>query len=177
MHRTSVQWIEVAANLAIVLVAGAILTTIVWPGVLRRGTAQRIEHDVKVGQQLSITGIDWRAAPSTVVLVFRRDCGFCVQSVPFYQELSRTASEMGVQLVALFPPPVDDASRFLESEGVHPSVVRPLTDAQPRLTKSPMLLLVNQSGTVDRVWAGKLPDTLHSVILQAVQAKGTRTSP
>jgi hypothetical protein len=177
MHRTYAQWLEVAANAAIVLIAGAILATLVWPNVRQRGTPPRAEQEVKVGERLSITDVDWRVGSSTLVLVFRRDCGFCVQSVPFYQKLSRAASEAGVQLVALFPPPIKDANEFLESEGVRPNVVKAVTDAEPRLTKSPMLLLVNQSGTVERVWGGKLPETLHSVIMQAIQAKGARTEP
>lgn len=159
---------EVVANVSIIFVSlllvGVLVRNYLWPS----KKARRAE--IGVGQQLDIPGVDWRAYPSSVVLVLREDCPFCVESAPFYKLLTSTALATGLQVIALLPEPVGDTQAFLEANGIRVSAARPMALARPAMKRTPTVLLVNMQGVVTRVWLGKLLEFSENEILQAVEA-------
>jgi hypothetical protein len=151
---------ELLANIAIIAVAlllgGVLVKRYLLPGsdaVSTRNSDPRIP----AGTKISLPDVDWAKNGHTLLLVLSRDCHFCTESAPFYQRLVReTAGREDVHLVAVLPQEEDEARKYLDSHEIAIGEVRhaPPRDVGAQVT--PTLILVNETGTVQDSWIGKL---------------------
>src|SRR5438045_9062770 len=79
------RYLEVSSNVAVLIVAMALLGAIVsdrwWP---RPGNA-KFEDGIQIGQVFGrLPSIDYGAAQRTLVLVLSTKCNYCQESLPFY---------------------------------------------------------------------------------------------
>lgn len=103
----------------------------------------------------SSIGIDFAASPRTLVLVLSQECGFCQDSMPFYERLTSIENE-AVQIVVAAPPSEPEIAAYLTSEGVEPdALVFTGLDSLP-VPGTPSLLAVDPSGLITHAWIGLL---------------------
>jgi len=95
-----------------------------------------------------------------LVMVLSTECHFCVESIPFHQELVKEARNSGdIGLIAVFPQTRPEVEQYEASHQFFPDTV--MTDVglnQLQVRGTPTLLLVDQHGTVLKHWEGRLPE-------------------
>jgi hypothetical protein len=107
--------------------------------------------------------INFASAEHTLMLVVRRDCEYCEESVPFYRsivsEVTKRSPGIAVQLVVVTSDDRETAMDFLRTNQIAISTVMPISGVKMRALKvpgTPTLILTDRAGVVEQVWIGKL---------------------
>ena len=156
------KWIENAANIAIIIVAVAIVM------VFARNhfyPSPQQPPSIAAGAKLNSQPVDWAATGKNVVLVLSTTCHFCKESSGFYQRLTQDCRNAHTRTVAFFPQTPEEAQNYLKSESVQVDQVIHADFKNLQIGGTPTLLLVDGSGTVKKVWLGKLDDKKEREVL------------
>jgi hypothetical protein len=158
--------LEIAANVGIVLVAVLLGYVLLDRYVFHKAPAVR--PSIAVGETISLTGVDWQRNGRTLLLVLQKGCHYCTESAPFYQKLARQAEQSGkVHLIAVLPQPRKEADEYLGGIGLAIVDVREARLGAIKVRGTPTLLLVSNTGVVQKAWIGKLPADRESEVLQS----------
>ena len=161
--------IEVAANVAIIIVAAALVAVLVRNYLMPRAPRGAVADapPVAAGTKLPLTDVDWAKNGQTLVLVLQKGCHFCTESAPFYQRLATgAAGRNDLKLVAVLPQDVEEGKRYLTALGVKIDEVK---QSPPGALGTPTLILVNNTGTVVDSWIGKLRPEKESEVLSRLK--------
>lgn len=155
---TTYKKIELAANIAIVIVALTLTTVVVkryvWSN---KPNNPPNPMQIKVGDRLSVTNVDWRTADNTLVLVLQKGCRFCDESAAFYQRLAKgLEGRSDVRMLAVLPQGESEAREYLSKLGVSLKNVVQAPPASFGIRGTPTVMLVNQAGQIEGIWMGKL---------------------
>ena len=164
--------IEVIANLTIILLAVVIGSIFVKDRFFGPGLQM---NEVKAGDNLThLDGWDWSAHDRTLMLVLRKGCHFCEDSVPFYQRLVATQREDGstAALIAVFPDSEDAAKEVIRSQGLEIRALPGVSLEGLKVSGTPTLLLVDKSGTVLNAWIGVLSPRQELEVVKALACHG-----
>jgi hypothetical protein len=152
--------VEIVANLAIITVALLLCAVLVKPYVMpasvpnATGESAEARREIKRGDKITVSGIDWQKNQKTLLLALSTGCHFCTESGPFYRAIVRERGD--TRLVALVPQGEDEGQEYLRSLGVGIDEVRHAAFRGMGLTGTPTLLLVDRDGVVSDVWVGAL---------------------
>jgi hypothetical protein len=175
---------EFCANIAIVVVAvllGVVLIKNLLPARSTVATtavlaSQRSATDAPApsapAHNVAVSDVDWAKNGRTLLLVLQAGCHYCTESAPFYQRLVQEAQAAGngVQLVAVLPQETAEAREYLAQLHVPINEVRQASPGELGVPGTPSLLLVNQAGTVEDTWIGKLSPERETEVLNRLQA-------
>jgi hypothetical protein len=154
---TTYKKIELAANLAIVIVALTLTAVVVKRYLWSSPSNQQNRAQIKVGDKLSVSNVDWRTTDNTLVLVLQKGCHFCDESAPFYQRLAKgLQGRSDVRILAVLPQVEVEARAYLKELGVSFENVVQAPPGSFGIRGTPTLMLVNQAGLVEGIWTGKL---------------------
>jgi hypothetical protein len=123
-----------------------------------------------VGRSVKLAGVDWQAAPLTVVLHLSSACHFCNESMPFYQTLATAHQHQGSRtaLIVSSQDPVSVMEDHLAQEHVAvDKVVHSQLDTIG-VSGTPTVLIVDQRGVVKRTFRGKLDASREKELLSIV---------
>jgi len=148
--------IEVAANLAILVVCGLIGWAVLTHKNLPSGPGERASLQ---GVTLpSLPGYHWGDHRKTLVLAIRKGCHFCDASLPFYKRLSSLEknSALHAHVLAVMPDDPAAGTAELRSGGVSVDARfnQPLNSIQ--VSGTPTLFLVDAKGSIEHSWVGAL---------------------
>jgi hypothetical protein len=87
MEAKKLRTTELAANIAIVVVALLVMAVVVKQNLL--GSTGSGRHQVSAGEKISVPGVDWSSHDKTVVLAISQGCHFCSESASFYQRVAQ----------------------------------------------------------------------------------------
>jgi hypothetical protein len=154
MHRK----LEILTNVAIVACCALLAATLVRYFWVTPSPSRNIRpNQIRAGDIVSLPGVDWSMNHKTLLLVLQTNCHFCTDSAPFYKRLSETlATRSGLQMMAVFPQPIEVSSQYLSQLEVPIRKVMQVSFADLKVAGTPTVLLVGPSGRVERVWFGKL---------------------
>lgn len=110
---------------------------------------------LQAGMKVSLPGIDWGNSSRTVLLVLSTTCHFCTESAPFYQKLQQQKPG-NVQIVAVLPQAVEDGRQYLNKLGVSVRELVQAPLASLNVSGTPTLVLIDNTGTIQDSWSGKL---------------------
>lgn len=165
--------VEVIANLSIIAVAVLLCAVLVKSYVIpapvsnAMGDPAEAKREVKRGDKVGVTGIDWQRSQKTLLLALSTACHFCTESSPFYQ---RIVKERGsTRLVALVPQAEEEGRAYLKSLGVGIDEVKHVTFKSMGLTGTPTLLLADGDGVVTDVWVGALPPNKEEEVISRLR--------
>lgn len=123
-------------------------------------------NEVAVGTKILLGETDWLNNRKTLLLIIRKDCQFCSESVPFYKTLVEKTKEKGIKLVAVLPTSREESQIYLKENGVNIQEIRQADDVLKQIVKgTPTLILVNERGEVLNFWKGKLPSEKEKEVL------------
>lgn len=154
--------IEIAANVAIVIVALAAISIFA-----RNFWARPAQphHTIATGTKFDLKDENWQTSRKSVVLALSTTCRFCTESAGFYRELSQECKKQHIHLVAVLPQPVNEAKAYLQGESVAVDEVKQASFAGLQVSGTPTLLIIDDKGIVKNVWYGKLADSGEKEVL------------
>lgn len=160
--------IELAANVAIIVVACLLATVLVKNYLVTRHTEQARNSQSQPLKNPTVSGldIDWRQSKQTLLLAVSSTCHFCTESAPFYQQLARERGR--TRLIALLPQPIDEGKRYLEGLGVTVDEIRQTPLSSLNVNGTPTLMLVDRDGVVIKTWVGRLAEEQQAEVLSKV---------
>jgi thioredoxin-related protein len=159
--------IEAAANLIVILLAvvvGSVFLKDRFSAPLPQG------NEVKAGDRLTrLDGWDWAAHDRTLVMILRKGCHFCEDSVPFYQRLLAEQKRDGssAAIVAAFPDAADAVKEVVQSERLGVQALAGVPLERLKVSGTPTLLLVDRNGTVLNAWMGMLSPRQELEVMRA----------
>jgi hypothetical protein len=156
------RFVEIAANIAIVLVAIVIVGNLLWP---RLHSRQSLSAP-PVGSTFSLPGVDWKKNGNTLVMVLQEGCKYCEERAPFYHRLHDQRSGSQPRMVAVIPGEKAETVRYLTDHGVLADDVINTSLDDVKVAATPTLLLVDQSGYVKSAWVGKLDESREKEVIQ-----------
>ena len=168
---TKYKKVELAANIAIVIVA-LTLTTVVVKRYLWSSTPTNRQNpsQIKVGDKLTVNNVDWRSSDNNLVLILQKGCRFCDESAGFYQRLAKgLQNRSDVRILAVLPQGESESREYLSKLGVS---VGNVVQAPPRsfgIGGTPTVMLVNQAGEIEGIWMGKLSDVQETQITERLR--------
>lgn len=173
MKGKTLQRVELATNLAIIVTALLLCTVLVKKYLLSPASpvADNVapaKRPVQVGEKLSIEGVDWAKNGQTLILALSTTCHYCTESAPFYQQL--TQKRGSVRVVAVMPQNLDAGRQYLQKLGVSVDEVKQLPLESIRVQGTPTLLLLNREGVVTDEWVGRLPAEREAEVIQRLRA-------
>jgi len=152
-RQKSIQLIEVGANAGIVIVA---LLCIVIGIKSYWGRGYSRTHNIPIGTQLNLHGINWGTQPKSIILALSTNCHFCTESAPFYRDLVAKCASEHIRTIAVFPQSAPEAISYLTGEQVKVDEIKEAPLDTIRVAGTPTLILVDGHGKVQAAWIGKL---------------------
>jgi len=125
-----------------------------------------------VGRPLQLSGVDWGAAPVTVLLHISSTCHFCNESMPFYQRLAAVRHQPGsrMALVVSSQDPVSVMENHLVEENVAVDKVLHARLDSVGVRGTPTALILDSQGIVRRAFRGKLDASREKELLAIATA-------
>lgn len=167
--------LEAVANVVVIVVALAVGYV-----VLGRYVSEYRARPVAIGDRLAtIPNLDWKQHRHTLVLVLNTGCHFCEQSIPLYRSLDERLEHGGIDLdlVAVFPNDPAQVRQFMSTESLQVRSVAAVPLEKLRVNATPTLILVDNSGRVERAWIGMLSPPEQLELFNTAFAPGTTVQP
>ena len=144
---------QVVIAIAVVIAAGVLVKRNVWPGL-----ASGRMPSITTGERLTVPNVDWAQNKKSLVFFLKKDCPYCTSSASLYRQLVEDATKRNVKCVAVFPNTPEEARKYLQYielpiENVYTG---PLRDS--KISGTPTVLFVDESGLVKSVWIGAQTD-------------------
>lgn len=160
------EMIEKATNIAVIV--SICLAALFFYKTYRSGQSQ----GPKIGSILPVpAGYDWQSNSQTLVLVLRKGCHFCEDSMPFYRRLYGLEKNgaMKANMVAIFPDSAQDAYGILNAQKLPIPSVSEFNLSSLSVSGTPTLILVDRDGKVEKAWVGELDSAGQAGVLSAVE--------
>jgi hypothetical protein len=121
------------------------------------------------GMKVSYPDINWSKNGRTMLFVLSTKCGFCNASTDFYkQTVQAKGSISDIQIVAMFPQDKTESEQYLKDNGIGIQDVRQSMPFSVGANGFPTLMLVDNTGTVQKAWVGKLPKEKELEVLEQI---------
>ena len=159
--RSAAKWFEIAANVAIIIVAVVIVI------VFARNyfsASKTSPATIAAGARLTGQPVNWQDSQKNVVLVLSTTCHFCKESSGFYRKLVEDCRSHA-RTVAFFPQAPQEAQAYLKAEDVQVDEIKHADFQSLQIGGTPTLLLVDSKGIVQKVWLGKLSEAKEKEVL------------
>lgn len=161
--------IELLANILIILVSILLIAIFIQRFFYSDSTDIKSPNLPAIGSIFAPEGLDFSKNKKNIILVLRKTCRFCEESVPFYDQLARETQFRDVRIVALMPSDLSEIRQYLDSAGLSKVEARQFSLESLGISATPTLIMVNESGIVLGAWVGKLsPEVEKEVIYKAV---------
>jgi hypothetical protein len=144
---------QVIIAIAVLVVAGVLIKRQISPQRLSPYDRPRIN----AGERLNLPDVDWKQSKKRLVFFLNKDCHYCTASAPFYKQLTEEGLKHGVRSLAVLPNSMEEAKAYIQSVKLPIDDVRIGPLSSYKIPGTPTVLLVNGSGTVERVWSGAAP--------------------
>jgi thioredoxin-related protein len=170
-HSKLKSYLEVATNVAILLVAGLLLSSFAVKYFYRDRPAPRLIGGLEKGQQIpQVAGINYGNSAHTLLVAMNTQCGYCTKSIPFYNELAKLEqnSKTPLHIVAAFPNQAEQVRQYVEQHQLKLESKDSIDFAQLKVAGTPTMILVDQSGHVIDFWVGGIPPEDQQKVLAAI---------
>jgi|SRR5271154_5632642 len=131
------------------------------------------EVSIRPGEFLpNLPSYDWKSHDSTLVIAVRYGCHYCEASMPFYRRLAEMEKNGRVKahLLAIFPDKAIIAQDVLTSQQLPAESVPGVSFDALKVSGTPTLILVDQTGKALRVWEGQLPVDKENEVIRAIES-------
>ncbi|HEU4712052.1 MAG TPA: hypothetical protein VFS76_10835 [Pyrinomonadaceae bacterium] len=167
------KYLEVATNVAVLLVAVALLGTLV---ATKLGSTPKpsFERGLQKGDVMpNLPSISYEATPRTLVMVLSTTCNYCTESLPFYKRVIEEQYKVHKQLsvVAVFPNSKTEVNDYVQRNRLEIKTVAEVLPGDLAVGGTPTLILVDAAGRVKEAWLGKLSPADEAEVIRALEAK------
>lgn len=125
----------------------------------------------EVGQLIDVDPSLYRATEYTLLVMARSTCGACQKSQPAYAEFVRLAASVGIPArLATTERERGPEEVFASSMGIPADAVSFVDATQLRVTRVPLLFLIDSTGVIRHLWPSIPDDAQTADVRQALQA-------
>jgi peroxiredoxin len=166
-------YLEVATNVAVLLVALVVSSVFAWNYFTRHSMPQ-LQTGFQKGQVFAqVPGINYHTSSQTLLIAMSTKCHYCTESVPFYQQLAEAqrASGKTTHVVAIFPNTEDEVKQYVQQNKLDLDTVADVNFGSLNIAGTPTTVLIDSSGKVRDFWVGKLPQEGEQQIIKAVSGQ------
>lgn len=159
-----------ATNVAVLLVALAVLSTFAWNYFGRSPTPQ-LQAGFQKGQTFAqVPGVSYGSSPRTLLIAMSTRCHYCAESLPFYKQLVEAQRTSGreTHVVAVFPNQEPEVRQYVQQNRLDLETVAGVDLGTLNIYGTPTAVLIDDSGKVRDFWLGKLPEDREQQIIKAV---------
>lgn len=121
-----------------------------------------------IGSKISIEGFSPGSAKNNVLIAMIKGCRYCEDSMPFYRNLGAKFATDHTTLYAVFPPDTKDADSYISSYGLNHVTLLYTRLSSIGVSGTPTVILTNSSGTVVKVWEGRLSATHEHELIETL---------
>jgi thioredoxin-related protein len=121
------------------------------------------------GMKVSAPNINWAQNGRTLLFVLSTQCGFCTASADFYrQTVQAIQSNNSIKFIAMFPQEIKQSEQYLKELGIGIKDVRQSLPNSVGAGAFPTLMLLDNTGTVQNAWIGKLSKDKELEVLEQI---------
>jgi hypothetical protein len=165
------RYIEVSSNIAVLVVAMALLGAIVSTRWWQRSGDVKFENGLQKGHAFAqLPSIDYGATRQTLIAVLSTKCNYCTESLPFYRRLleKQQRAQQATRIVAVFPNPQTEVDQYKQQNQLNLESLPAVNSSTLGVTGTPTLILVDSAGRVVDFWIGKLSEAEQQQVIDAV---------
>lgn len=151
--------LELLTNLAVLIVALAIIATLVVNFYEHKRTPT-LQSGLARGQILPALGnLDYGASPETLIIALDARCTYCRESIPFYNKIiqANINQRSTTRIFAVFPNQKEEVESFVKQNNFNINTIPSVNFNAVKLRGTPIMILVDSSGRVKNFWVGKIP--------------------
>lgn len=165
--------LETTTNIAVVLMAIAVAAFFLTNYYRQRQLAKAPEFELGLEKGTTlplIQGVNYGDSGRTLLIVMNTQCGYCADSVQFYNRVmeAQANSKSPVKILALFPNSAEEVKKFIDERHLKVSTVSRADLAKLKLAGTPTLVLVDAAGIVHDFWVGKLTSDNEDQVIKSV---------
>ncbi|HYP42842.1 MAG TPA: rhodanese-like domain-containing protein [Candidatus Nitrosocosmicus sp.] len=135
--------------LAIVVVTGIIVKRNLYD-------SNRINQKIEIGQNVSISSIDWKQNNKTIILAVKRDCSYCTASAAYFRQLKAEADKQNITIEVVSSDSKEDSESYLAELNLPIQRIHQISLNKNGFIGTPTLLFINHNGIVRDMWVGGL---------------------
>jgi thioredoxin-related protein len=168
-------YLEVATNAAVLLVALVVLSAFAWTYFIQKPKLQ-LELGTQKGQTVAqLPTISYGNSPQTLIIAMSTKCSYCSESVPFYQQLTKKQHEDGTatRIIAIFPEMQDEVNQYIQQNQLGMTTVASVDFKPFNIGGTPTMILVDNSGKVLDFWVGRLSKDDEQQVVKAISLAKT----
>lgn len=165
-------YLETATNIAVIIaalvVSGVFILNYLRPNDRR---TRRLQAGFEKGQQLAqIPGIAYGEAPKTLLIALNTNCGFCTESIHFYNRLAeiQRASNSKTRIITIFPSTAKEIQQYAEQHRLGLNTMAAVDFRALNVAGTPTMILVDTNGRVIDFWIGKPSESTERQIIKQV---------
>jgi thioredoxin-related protein len=162
--------LEIATNVAVLLVALVALTAFAW-NYFVQSQGLILKNGLRKGQILTkLPGLDYGNAHQTLLIAMNTKCPYCNESLLFYKQLIKTRQENGIvtRIVAIFPGPEEETKEYVKQNQLDVYTVSGVDFGLLNVLGTPTLILVDDKGKLLDFWTGKVPAHVEQQIIKII---------
>lgn len=172
--------LEMLANMSTV-VAGLVLSAVMVKAFLpKRPSAHLPRLNTIPGPGISLkdflSDVHWAKNGRTLILALSTSSPHCSDSAEFYRRIDQARAK-DVRSVAIFREPANVARQFLQERDIHVDDVRQEKFWYMTIDATPMLMVLDDTGTVTDAWQGELTPAEEDEVIAAVKQGPVEQAP
>lgn len=164
-------YLEIATNISVLIVAVALLITLVSVRLTRSPGVSGFDSGFRKGEILpSLPSIDYGGTPQTMLIAMSTRCSYCKESLPFYKQLVEEQSKRSdaTRVVAIFPNNETDVQQYKQQNQLNIDSFAGVNLSALKIAATPTIILADSSGKVRDFWIGKLSKEDENQVLKAM---------
>jgi hypothetical protein len=170
-------YLDVASNVAVLLVALVILGNFAWV-YLAGKPVPGLQSGLRKGESFSlIPGIDYSKNSQTLVIAMSSKCEYCNESISFFKQLldANLENSNATRIVAVFPETAEEVWRYISEQQLNVNTIPGINFKALDLPGPPSAVLISNEGKVLNFWIGKPSKDAEKEMLDSIRHK-TQTS-
>lgn len=161
--------LEVATNISVLLVSLLVLTTYLWAYYASKAAPQPAAGLQRGKTIVQLPKDIFDESSKALLLALNTNCGYCTESVPFYNQLAKDQQVAGdPKITALFPNSASEVERFAQANGLKVKAISSVNFGGLNVSATPTLILVDRDGKIIDFWIGKLSEEGQQEVLRAI---------
>jgi len=169
MNKAKVKnFIEVASNVAVVIVAIVVLISFV-RSYISPAPQVKLQGGLQKGTQFpQVMGVDFSKSQRTLLVALDPNCESCVESLPFFKSLADKlySKSNDAKMVAVFQSSDEMAKRYVRENQLKADAVFGADFKALSLSAIPAIILIDNRGTIIDFWLGKPSNSIEEQIIK-----------
>jgi hypothetical protein len=136
--------------------------------------ARPVRPQYQVGEIFqALPGLSPEPGMASLLFVVREGCRYCENSIPFYQRVTAAAraARAKVKLVGICPSTTEACQKYFESSDVRMDEAVGIQNKGLKVPGTPTIVMIDEGGRVEGVWAGELPIEREMEVLGAIKKR------